>query len=565
VSKRIVAPVLLTVIVGTLLVQLPLAIAARSADYTWANPILDVWYLINTSFVEEVDPEDLRVAAIDGMVESLGDRYTAFVPARDIAEFDKTMRGTYVGIGASVRIEDGLPTVVSPMDDSPAFHAGLRAGDRILSIAGESTEGMDIDDAVELLSGTPGSEVTVTVLRNEVEELDITIVRQRIFTRTVKGYYREGENWRYLLDPDDGIAYLRITQFTETTQPQLAEALTMLSDEAKGYILDLRSNPGGILQGAVACADMFLEGEKTVVWSEGRTKPKQEYISSDEQTLVAPEVPVVVLINEDSASASEIFAGALRDHDRAVIVGTRSFGKGTVQTVVPLESNAGQLKITEAYYYLPSGRQVHRTDKSIKWGVDPTDGFYVSATRQERRDIAQWSYDADIIAQRGDEPFEPVTEPEAIREELNDPQLAAAAEALELRLATGEWEATGGDLDEEAIDAAALHELANGRERLLRELERVSRRMDALLAAGVSADAAENERDLLPDDAELAGGTLVVNDADGNEVARLAITGDDLERWLIDADVAKPDSVNGEADAPNAASDDAEADERSGD
>ncbi len=542
-SKRIVAPVLLTAIVGTLLVQLPLAIAARSSDYTWANPILDVWYLINTSFVEDVDPEDLRVAAIDGMVESLGDRYTVFVPARDIADFDKVMRGTYVGIGASVRMEDGLPVVVSPMDDSPAFHAGLRAGDRILSIAGKTSEGMTLDEAVDLLSGQPGSEVVVRVLREAGEELDITIIRQQIHTRTVKGYYRDGETWRYMLDDETGIAYLRIAQFTETTQPQLAEALKQLADEAKGYVIDLRGNPGGILDGAVQCADMFLEGGKSIVWSEGRTRPKREHISSDEGTLVAPDVPVVVLVNDESASASEIFAGALRDHDRAVIVGTRTFGKGTVQTVVPLESNAGQLKITEAYYYLPSGRKVHRTDSSVQWGVDPTDGFYVTASREERRDINRWIYDADIIAENGDEPFTPVSEPAAIREKLHDPQLAAAVEALQVRLVQGDWQPTGGKLDEEAIDALALHELANGRERLLRELERVSRRMDALLAAGASADAAENERDLLPDDAQLEGGTLVVTDAHGNEIARLNITGDDLERWLIDADVQKQDTA----------------------
>ncbi len=549
-SKRILAPIFLTVIVGTLLVQLPLAIAARSTDYTWCNPILDVWYLINTSFVEEVDAEELRLAAIDGMIESLGDRYTVYVPEVDIADFDKTMRGVYPGIGASVRLEDGLPLVVSPMDGSPALKAGIRAGDRILAIAGTSTEGLTLDDAVDLLSGEPGSEVIVRIRRNEADEMDIPIVRERIRTRTVKGYYREGEHWRFLLNDDSGIAYLRLTQFTETTQPQLTAALQEVSGEAQAYILDLRSNPGGILQAAVAIADMFLPGGLPIVASEGRMHPRDEYISSDAHTLVPADVPIVVLVNDEAASASEIFAGALRDHNRAVIVGTRTFGKGTVQTVVPLESNSGQLKITEAYYYLPSGRQVHRTDKSVKWGVDPTDGFYVSTTREERRGINRWAYDADIIAQPGEEPFKPIAEPERIREEMADPQLAAAVEALNIRLATGEWQPTGGKMDEDAIDALALVDLANGRERLLRELDRVGRRMEALLDAGASLDDAENERDLFADDIELTGGELVITDASGKQVARLAITGEGLERWLLDADVAKvkPDEDDTEAD-----------------
>ncbi len=549
-SKRILAPIFLTIIVGTLLVQLPLAIASRSTDYTWCNPILDVWYLINTSFVEEVDAEELRLAAIDGMIESLGDRYTVYVPAVDIAEFDKTMRGVYPGIGASVRLEDGLPLVVSPMDGSPALKAGIRAGDRILAIAGTSTEGLTLDDAVDLLSGEPGSEVIVRIRRDETEEMDVPIIRERIRTQTVKGYYREGEHWRFLLNDDSGIAYLRITQFTETTQPQLTAALQELSGEAKAYILDLRSNPGGILQAAVAIADMFLPGGLPIVASEGRRHPRDEYVSSDAHTLVPADVPVVVLVNDESASASEIFAGALRDHNRAVIVGTRTFGKGTVQTVVPLESSSGQLKITEAYYYLPSGRQVHRTDKSVKWGVDPTDGFYVSTTREERRGINRWAYDADIIAQPGEEPFQPIAEPERIREEMADPQLAAAVEALNIRLATGEWQPTGGEMDEDAIDALALVDLANGRERLLRELDRVGRRMEALLDAGASLEDAVNERDLFPDDIELTGGELVITDASGKQIARLAITGEGLERWLLDADVAKvkPDEDGTKAD-----------------
>ncbi|MCK4872414.1 MAG: S41 family peptidase [Phycisphaerales bacterium] len=544
-NKRIIAPVLLGLILGTVLVQLPFAIADRSADYRWSNPILDVWYIVNQSYVEQPDADAMRDAAIDGMLEELGDRYTEYVPRRDIADFDKNLRGTFVGIGASVRITDGWPVIVTPLDDSPALRAGVMTGDRVIEIAGQSTHELTIDETVDLLSGEPGSQVVIRVWRETGDELDITITRARIFTPTVKGFYRVGERWEYMLSPESRIAYIRIAQFTQATTDDMQRILTELHDTTQGVVLDLRSNPGGLLQSAVRIADMFLDEGKTIVSSEGRARPRQEYVSSAKGTIIGEEIPLIVLVDAGSASASEVLAGALSDHGRAIILGTRSFGKGTVQSVVPLESGEGQLKITEAYYYLPSGRKVHRTDRSTEWGVDPTEGFYVSMTRREITEMRLRAYDVDIIRAEGDGDAPAArADPQWIRDELKDRQLAAAVEALGIYLGTGEWQPTGRVMDAAGLDLVELQNLQTQRDRFLRELTRLDRRAAALIDSATDADQTQAERDLIPDDVTLTGGQLTIRDAEGNEIAVLAIVGEDLERWLIDADVERLDAAD---------------------
>jgi carboxyl-terminal processing protease len=542
VNKRTLGFALLGLILSIVVIQLPFAIAERSMDYRWSNPIIDVWYLVNRSFVEKPDDLEMRDAAIRGMLDALGDPYTEFVPNREVEDFDKVLRGTFVGIGASVRIEDGWPTIVTPLDDSPALQAGIMAGDRIIAIGGESTRDLTLDEAIEMLAGEPGTSVTVRVLRDLGDELDITIERERIFTPTIKGYYRVDGDWRYFLDTDRNIAYLRISQFTQESAMRLAEALESLGDDVGGVVLDLRFNRGGLLQAAIHIADMFLPEGHVIVSSEGRMHARQEYVSSNEVMLVSPDVPVVVLVNAGSASASEVLAGALADNDRAIVVGERTYGKGTVQSVLPLESGAGQLKITQAYYYLPSGRKVHRTDNSTEWGVDPTEGFYVSMTRREITEMRRQAYEADIIRENGDEQEtedigEHAHEPAWIRSTMRDPQLAAALEALQIRVDEGDWRPTGRTVDHAGLDLVELQALQTQRDRILRELTRLDRRAQALIESASGSDETFAERDLIPDDVTLTGGALVIRDADGAVVAELEIVGEDLERWLIDADV----------------------------
>jgi len=274
----------------------------------------------------------------------------------------------------------------------------------------------------------------------------------------------------------------------------------------------------------------------------GRAVPDQTFYAEADGTI--PDVPLAVLLNRRSASASEVVAGALVDHGRAIVVGTRSFGKGSVQDVVPLPSGAGQLKLTVQRYYGPSGRSIHREDKSTEWGIDPTPGFYVPMTDEEYNRMLRIRTDRDVI--RGRAPSNNPEQREAgvsisewVVEAYADKQLAAAVEAVQLRLERGEWTPTGEITGETEVQLVELQRMQEARQRLIRELERIDRRVESLGEGGKDDEA--DARSLLPDDAALEGGRLEVYDADGNRLTTLRITGEGLERWLVDAPVEKQD------------------------
>jgi carboxyl-terminal processing protease len=302
--------------------------------------------------------------------------------------------------------------------------------------------------------------------------------------------------------------------------------------------LDLRYNPGGLLNEAVEIADLFLE-EGVIVSTKGRAHEDRSESAHKKGTL--PHFPMVTLINGNSASASEILSGALSDHGRSIIIGARSFGKGSVQTVRPLESGAGTLKMTEQYYYLPSGRLLHRRDDSTTWGVDPSPGYYLSMTNEERANMLTARRENEII-HKTDAPE--LSGIEDILEALDDVQLNAAVRVLNHRLATGEFAPVG--IESNQPDDAAFEELVALRlqeERILRQLERINRRVTAIESV---VDTDEDPLDLWDDDRQVAGGQLIVKDADGNLVTTLQITGPNLERWLIDADVKIVESEDSE-------------------
>jgi carboxyl-terminal processing protease len=309
----------------------------------------DIFERIRAQYVEEVEPKDLVEAAINGMLTSL-DPHSSYLPPEDFDDMQVQTRGEFGGLGIEVTQEDGFVKVVSPMDDTPAAAAGILSGDFITQVNGESLMGLMLDDAVEMMRGPVGSEIVLTIVREGVADpFDVSIVRDTIKLTAVRGRVQ-----------GDAIV-LRVTTFNDQTFPNLQESLNKAVEElggmenASGIVLDLRNNPGGLLNQAIMVSDAFLDkGE--IVSTRGRNPEDGERFNAEPGDL-AQGKPIVVLINGGSASASEIVAGALQDHRRAVVVGTKSFGKGSVQTLVPLRGD-GAMRLTTARYYTPSGRSI---------------------------------------------------------------------------------------------------------------------------------------------------------------------------------------------------------------
>lgn len=531
---------LLILILAVAVTGSTLAVMRRSDNYAFFDPLIDVKTILDKTYVSDIDHDALQAAAITGMIEQLDDPFTMYVPPVHAGEFNKELSGEYVGIGAEVSMIDGVLTIMNPMEDSPALEAGLRPDDRVVAIDGQPTHGKSVDDCIAVLQGEPGTPVKLTIERAG-QTLETTVVRGHIKTRDVKGFHRDpGEDgtWKYLLDPQNKIAYVRVARFTGEITAQVRDALNSAKAEAggtlNGILLDLRDNPGGRLDEAIALADLFLP-DGTIVSTKGLHH--EESIARANRGQAFESEPMVVLVNGLSASASEVVSGALSDNHRAIVVGTRSFGKGSVQSVRPLPSQPGAvIKVTEQFYYLPSGRCLHRTPDSTTWGVDPSPGFFVPLDDEQRLDMLRARREQEILRldNNGAPDDTHWSDPTWIVDKLRDPQLAKAVEAMQTRIASGDWPPAPADADVQA--QVVTDELARAtlqRDRIMRELERVSKIISSLEQGHEIA----SPRDLWPDDAQLAGGTLTIRDKDGHPVAELKITGNNLERWLIDADV----------------------------
>lgn len=313
-----------------------------------------------------VNTKDLIYGALKGMLSSL-DRYSSFMTPDQYKEMKVETEGSFGGIGIEITLQDRILTVVSPIEDTPAFRAGLKSGDKIIEINGESTQKMTIEDAVRRLRGPKGTNVTITIFREDFKEpKKITLTREIILIKSVK--YK-------LIEP--GYGYLRITQFQERTSSDLKSALDTLQKsggELNGLILDLRSDPGGLLDEAIRVADLFLDSG-IIVSTDGRLE-SQKHVWKAESGNDFTKFNMIVLIDKGSASASEIVAGALRDNNRAVLLGTTSFGKGTVQTIYPLQDGSA-LRLTTAHYFTPSGESIEEK------GVTPDIVFEPPITKDE--------------------------------------------------------------------------------------------------------------------------------------------------------------------------------------
>ncbi|UWQ21901.1 S41 family peptidase [Jannaschia sp. W003] len=308
-----------------------------------------VFERIRNQYVEEVDEGELIEAAINGMLTSL-DPHSSYLPPRDFEDMQTDTRGEFGGLGIEVTQEEGYVKVITPMDGTPAYEAGVEAGDFITTVDGESLLGLTLEEAVDLMRGPVGSEVLITVVREGLEEpLEIAITRDTI-QLTASRVRLEGDS-----------VVIRVATFNDQTMPQVREGLEEVLEEAggldavNGVVLDLRNNPGGLLNAGVALADAFLE-QGEIVSTRGREAEQGDRFNAREGDIIEGK-PMVALINGGSASASEIVAGALQDHRRAVVVGTKSFGKGSVQTIMPVQGD-GAIRLTTSRYYTPSGRSI---------------------------------------------------------------------------------------------------------------------------------------------------------------------------------------------------------------
>ena len=379
--------------VATLLLSLPLGLAlqtqasAQGRQETPPLPLNEVRMFtealdrIRMSYVEEVDDQTLLENAIRGMLAGL-DPHSSYIAGKDFDRLEETTTGEFGGLGVEVGRENGYIRVISPIDDSPADRAGIKAGDLIIQTNNKPLREMLPEEAAQMMRGAPGTDVTITVAREGQEPFDVMITREVIAIASVRSR---------MIAP--GYAYLRVSQFRVNTDNDLEEEIEELYAEneaidqpIKGIVLDLRNNPGGILQASVGVVDAFIN-EGRIVYTEGRLEQTGLDFSATRKT-IASDVPLVVLINNGSASASEIVAGALQDHGRAVIMGTRSFGKGSVQTVLPLDERRA-IKLTTSLYFTPSGRSIQAQ------GIEPDILVEEAFVTRRSRSVMQYN-EADL-------------------------------------------------------------------------------------------------------------------------------------------------------------------------
>ena len=395
----------------------------RSETYRLLELFGDVFERVRSDYVEKVSDEELIEAAVRGMLTDL-DPHSAFLNRKHFRDMQVQTKGEFGGLGIEVTMEGGYVKVVSPIDETPAFRAGMKAGDLITHLDGEHVQGLTLSQAVEKMRGPINSDITLTV-RRDTKSFDVTITRDKIRIRSVRSR------------TEGNVGYVRITSFSEQTEAGLNKAVekikTELGDKLAGFVLDLRNNPGGLLDQAVMVSDAFLEGGE-IVSTRGRVQENAQRFHATPGDITNG-LPIVVLINSGSASASEIVAGALQDHRRAVILGKNSFGKGSVQTIIPLGRN-GAIKLTTQRYYTPSGTAIQA--KGIVPDIEVTQArvevFEGNARRERHEADLRGALDNDQSSTNKDKPNakdgEDKADPAARTQKRVDYQLARALDLL---------------------------------------------------------------------------------------------------------------------------------------
>ena len=375
---------------------------------------------VERNYVKQVDRRELMEAAIQGMLSKL-DPYSAYIGPEELDQFRSGVESEFGGVGIQISVEGGRLRVISPIAGTPAYRAGIIAGDRILEIDGKSADGITVEQATQRLKGKPGTKVEVTVVHSGASDRkSVSLVREVIHVETVLGDKRlPNDAWDFLIDHDRRIGYIRLTAFSRDTARELRKTLDLLREaKVRGLVLDLRFNPGGLLNQAIEVSDLFV-ADGLIVSTTGRSAAARSWKARKEGTFA--DVPLVVLVNRYSASASEIVAACLQDHKRAVIIGERTWGKGSVQNVIELDSGHSLLKLTTSSYQRPNGHNIHRfpdSKETDEWGVRPNDGFELRLNDTELAEVMRDRRDRDIIRPQA-------TPPAAAAKPVDKPQAAA--------------------------------------------------------------------------------------------------------------------------------------------
>jgi carboxyl-terminal processing protease len=428
-----------------LLFPLPLAADEPEAEAAEKKTVSDEEYYdllrlfvdtldqVERNYVKDLSRRELFEAAIEGMVSEL-DQHSEYIAPDDLDRFKSGVESEFGGIGIQVSRRRGRLSVISPLVGSPAYRAGVMAGDVITHIRGEPVNGISLDDAVQKMKGPVGTSVKITVRHpHDGSTEEVELKREIVRVETVMGNLRESDDsWDFMVDNEHKIGYLRVTAFARHTVADVRRALRQLtSDGMKGLILDLRFNPGGLLSAAIQVSDMFIHGGR-IVSTAGRNIEGQHWDARRRGTFDG--FTMVVLVNEYSASASEIVAACLQDHERAIVIGERTYGKGSVQNIIELEHGRSALKLTTARYQRPSGKNIHRfpgTDEDEDWGVRPNEGFKVELSDADMRRLVL-QRQADDVARRGQPAAsEEVDETDEEAEEFVDAALKKAIEYLQ--------------------------------------------------------------------------------------------------------------------------------------
>lgn len=455
------------------------------------GPLAEAREYIHSRYVGEIEDHALIDAALRGMADALGDENTQYLSAEELSYFNEHVGGQFTGIGAEIDIHENRLRIVAPLDNSPAWNSGVMPGDIVLEIDGNDTLGIDIYEAMRQLKGQAGTTVKIKVRHRNGEINELTITRDTIHVASVRGYRRNlGNGYDYMIDPQNEIAYVRLTQFGESSLEELREKLAELKGQGmQALILDLRDNGGGLLDGAAGIADMFLTAGKTIVTTKGKG-PETQTLVATENTLL-PDLPLVVLINGNSASASEIVAGAMLDNDRAMLVGSRSFGKGSVQQLLPLSGGSSAIKLTTAYWYMPSGKMIHRKADAQRWGVDPSPGGYVPVNDERTLQMLMKRRESEV-----EDPYAalngPVT-PQWLRDVMLDDVLAAALQAAQGKLDSGHWPRVGDEPDSAAAASVDRERLERRKKELTELLQQIDTQLDQL-----SSDPLQSKPDQVP-------------------------------------------------------------------